>query len=92
MPGLGQSEVVGVGEPSGGPQFHPGSLTLFKVEAGEGSDGGRSGVQRRGLHHGSGPRVRLRKLSLLEGREGPMGVYCPGISQLRAYNTGQRGN
>lgn len=36
---LGRSEVAGVREPSGSPQFHSGSLTLFRFRAYPGSEG-----------------------------------------------------
>lgn len=69
--------MVGEGELSAGPQFHPGSLTLFKVRAGPGSEGEEMEVwdtqaQRR-AHRRSDPRVRLRRLSLLVGLRGHYG-------------------
>lgn len=69
--------MVGEGELSAGPQFHPGSLTLFKVRAGPGSEGEEMEVwdaqaQRR-AHRRSDPRVRLRRL---RGHYGGLPRHC----------------
>ena len=78
-PRLGQSEVAGVGEPSGSPQLHPGSLTLFKVRAYPGRDGeGRevwaTEAQRR-AHSWPGPQGPALGAEPPAGPEGaPVGV------------------
>lgn len=65
IPGLGQSEAVGVAAP----QLHPGFLTLFKVRVGPGSkgEGMEVGRQRsRGEFTADlAPRVRLRRPIIL---------------------------